>query len=184
MYFGEVLWKAAGFTEQNALLINVTLGANLILSTLLSMALVDRLGRRPLLLAGAAVMTAMLALLAAVFFLGAHHADGTLDLTSRQAIAILAAEHVYIFCFGASWGPVVWVLLGEMFPNRVRGSSLAVAAAAMWLTNFAVTVSFPPLLQWIGLGGAFALYAFFALASLAFVYRRVAETKGRTLEQM
>jgi len=184
MYFGEVLWKAAGFTEQNALLINVTLGANLIIATLVSMALVDRLGRRPLLLAGAAVMTTMLGLLAAVFFLGAHHADGTLDLSSHQAISILVAEHVYIFCFGASWGPVVWVLLGEMFPNRVRGSSLAVAAAAMWVTNFGITVSFPPLLQFVGLGGAFTLYAFFSLVSLWFVYRRVAETKGRTLEEM
>jgi SP family sugar:H+ symporter-like MFS transporter len=184
MYFGEVLWRAAGFSEQNALLINVTLGANLIVATLVSMTLVDRLGRRPLLLAGGAVMTAMLALLTAVFFLCARHADGTLALTSRQAMATLAAEHLYIFCFGASWGPVAWVLLGEMFPNRIRGSALAVAAAAMWVTNFTVTVSFPPLLAAVGLGGAFCLYATFALLSLWFVYRWVAETKGKTLEQM
>jgi SP family sugar:H+ symporter-like MFS transporter len=184
LYFGEVLWKAAGFTEQNALLINVTLGANLIISTLVSMTLVDRLGRRPLLLIGGVVMTVMLGVLAAVFFLCARHADSTLALTAHQAVATLLAEHFYIFCFGASWGPVVWVLLGEMFPNRIRGSALAVAASAMWVTNFAVTFTFPILLSLVGLGGAFAVYAFFSLLSVAFVYSRVAETKGRTLEEM
>ncbi len=184
LYFGEVLWKAAGFTEQNALLINVTLGANLIISTLFSMTLVDRLGRRPLLLAGGVVMTVMLGVLAAVFFLCARNADATLALTPHQAIATLLAEHLYIFCFGASWGPVVWVLLGEMFPNRIRGSALAVAASAMWITNFLVTFTFPILLSSVGLGGAFAVYAFFSLVSVAFVTSRVAETKGRTLEEM
>jgi SP family sugar:H+ symporter-like MFS transporter len=184
MYFGEVLWRTAGFTENRALVINVALGATLIVATLVSMALVDRIGRRPLLIWGAAVMTLMLALLAAVFLLSAHRTSTVLALTPGQAIATLTAEHIYIFCFGASWGPVVWVLLGEMFPNRVRGSALAVAAAAQWMTNFAVTMSFPWLLQTIGLGGSFVLYALAALGSVAFVWRRVAETKGKTLEEM
>jgi MFS transporter, SP family, sugar:H+ symporter len=184
MYFGEALWRAAGFTEQNALLVNVTLGATLIVSTLVSMALVDRVGRRPLLLAGGTVMTLMLGILTAVFFLGARNADGTLALTAWQARATLGAEHLYIFFFGASWGPVAWVLLGEMFPNRIRGTALAVAAGAMWVTNFLVTFTFPLLLSTIHLGGAFFLYAAFSLASLLFVRSYVSETKGRTLEQM
>jgi len=184
LYFGEVLWKAAGFSEQNALLINVTLGANLIVATLVSMTLVDRLGRRPLLLLGGSIMTAMLTILTLVFFLCARHPDGTLALTSREAAATMIAEHLFIFSFGASWGPVVWVLLGEMFPNRMRGSALAVAAGAMWVTNFIVTASSPRLLAAVGLGGAFTFYAFFSLISLWFVYRCVVETKGRTLEEM
>jgi len=129
-------------------------------------------------------MTLTLGLLAAVFLLSARGPGAVLALTPAQAMATLIAEHIYIFCFGASWGPVVWVLLGEIFPNRIRGAALAVASGAQWLTNFLVTVSFPPLLKAVGLGGAFCLYAFAALLSLIFVYRYVAETKGKTLEAM
>jgi SP family sugar:H+ symporter-like MFS transporter len=184
MYFGELLWHQAGFSEQNALLINVTIGANLILATLVSMALVDRVGRRPLLLTGGAIMTAMLAALMVIFFLSERRADGMLAPTHAQAVIALTAEHLYIFCFGASWGPVTWVLLGEMFPNRMRGSALAVAAAALWTANFVVTFTFPRLMEAVGLGGAFAVYAGFALLSVGFVHRLVPETRGRTLEQM
>ena len=184
MYFGEVLWHKAGFTEQNALLINVTLGANLIVATLVSMALVDRVGRRPLLLAGGVIMTAMLAALMVVFLLSDRRADGTLAPTQLQTVIALTAEHFYIFCFGATWGPVTWVLLGEMFPNRMRGAALAVAAAVLWVSNFLVTFSFPGLVEGVGLGGAFAIYAGFSLISVWFVGRAVPETRGRTLEQM
>ncbi len=184
MYFGEVLWHKAGFTEQNALLINVTLGANLIVATLVSMALVDHLGRRPLLLAGGVIMTAMLAVLMAVFLLSDRQAGGTLAPSPLQTVIALTAEHLYIFCFGATWGPVTWVLLGEMFPNRMRGAALAVAAAVLWVSNFLVTFSFPALVEGVGLGGAFAIYAGFSLVSVGFVRRSVPETRGRTLEQM
>ncbi len=184
MYFGEVLWRKAGFTEQNALLINVTLGANLIVATLVSMALVDRVGRRPLLLAGGVIMTLMLAVLMVVFLLSNRLADGTLAPSRLQMITALTAEHLYIFCFGATWGPVTWVLLGEMFPNRMRGAALAVAATVMWVANFAVTFSFPGLVEAVSLGGAFAVYAGFSLISVWFVRRFVPETRGRTLEQM
>ena len=184
MYFGEVLWHKAGFTEQNALLINVTLGANLIVATLVSMALVDRVGRRPLLLAGGVIMTLMLAVLMVVFLLSNRLADGTLAPSRLQMITALTAEHLYIFCFGATWGPVTWVLLGEMFPNRMRGAALAVAATVMWVANFAVTFSFPGLVEAVSLGGAFAVYAGFSLISVWFVRRFVPETRGRTLEQM
>ncbi len=184
MYFGELLWHKAGFSEENALLINVTLGSNLVIATLVSMALVDRVGRRPLLLTGGAIMTVMLAALMVIFRLSARHADGTLAPTQLQTVIALTAEHLYIFCFGASWGPVTWVLLGEMFPNRVRGSALAVAATVLWTANFAVTFTFPRLVEGVGLGGAFAVYAGFALVSVWFVHRFVAETRGRKLEQM
>jgi hypothetical protein len=83
-----------------------------------------------------------------------------------------------------SWGPVMWVLLGEMFPNRMRGAALAVSGATNWAANFAVTVTFLPLLSAVGLGGAYAVYALAAAISLPFVWRAVRETKGMTLEQM
>jgi hypothetical protein len=92
--------------------------------------------------------------------------------------------NLYIVAFAMSWGPVMWVLLGEMFPNRMRGAALAVSGATNWAANFAVTVTFLPLLTAVGLAGAYALYALAALVSLPFVWAIVRETRGKTLEQM
>src|SRR5882762_5315010 len=146
MYFGEYLWAAAGFSEQNGLLINVTLAAVLVVSTLVSMVLVDRIGRRPLLLAGSALMSSTLIILTAVFIFSAH-SHGVLVMTSAEAKITLVAEHLFIFAFGVSWGPVVWVLLGEMFPNRIRARGLAISAGTQWVTAFIVTTTFPGLLS-------------------------------------
>jgi hypothetical protein len=90
---------------------------------------------------------------------------------------------VFVFFFGFSWGPVVWVLLGEMFPNRIRAIALSVAAAAQWVANFLVSTTFPPLAAH-GLGIAYGIYAFFAVVSLFFVWRVVQETRGKELETM
>jgi MFS transporter, SP family, sugar:H+ symporter len=184
MYFGEYLWAAAGFSEQNGLLINVTLGAVLVVATLVSMVLVDRIGRRPLLLAGSAVMTTTLLVLAAVFIFSAHDVHGVLTLTSTQAQITLLAEHLFIFAFGVSWGPVVWVLLGEMFPNRIRAPALALGAGTQWVTAFLVTTSFPALLATVGLRGIFCIYTLASIAAYWTVIRHVPETKGVVLEDM
>src|SRR5699024_2804426 len=95
----------------------------------------------------------------------------------------LVAANLYVVFFGVSWGPVVWVLLGEMFPNRIRAIALAVAASAQWLANFAITATFPKLAE-IGLSFAYGLYAMFAFVSLLFVLGAVRETRGMELEQM
>jgi len=86
--------------------------------------------------------------------------------------------------FGMSWGPVVWVLLGEMFNNRIRGAALAVAASAQWIANFAITMSFPVLLGSVGLAGAYGLYAVSAFISIIFVIKYIKETRGVRLEAM
>jgi SP family sugar:H+ symporter-like MFS transporter len=96
----------------------------------------------------------------------------------------LIAANLYIFFFGASWGPVVWVLLGEMFNNRIRAAALAVAAASQWVANFLVSTTFPPLSSNLGLGIAYSLYACAAALSFVFVLRLIPETKGRELESM
>ena len=184
MYFGEYLWAAAGFTEEHGLLINVTLGAVLVVSTLVSMLLVDRVGRRWLLLGGSAVMSAMLIILSAVFILSARDLQGVLTMTSSEAQITLLAEHVFIFAFGMTWGPVVWVLLGEMFPNRIRAPALAISAGTQWVTAFIVTTTFPGLLATVGLKGIFCIYAAASLGAYFTVYRCVRETKGVVLEDM
>ncbi len=95
----------------------------------------------------------------------------------------LVAANVFVLVFALSWGVVVWVLLGEMFPNRIRAAALSVAAAAQWIATWLVTVSFPRLSEW-NLPLTYLGYAIFAALSFAFVTRFVRETKGRRLKEM
>ncbi len=183
-YYGEVLWRAAGFSEADALMINVIGGIINVASTLVAIALVDRWGRKPLLLTGSIGMAFFLGVLTVLFAFAKVGADGKLQLSGPAGIAALIAANAYIVCFGMSWGPVMWVMLGEMFPNQIRGAALSVAGLSQWLSNFAVTMTFPILLGSIGLGGAYGLYTAFAAASFFIVRAIVRETKGRTLEQM
>lgn len=183
-YYGEVLWRAAGFSEGDALKINVIGGFINITATLVAIALVDRLGRKPLLIIGSVLMSVFLGALAVIFSRAGVAADGTLALDSRSGTFALVAANLYIIGFGISWGPVVWVLLGEIFPNQFRGAALSVAGLAQWGANFLVTITFPVLLGGIGLGGAYGIYAAFAAFSAFYAWRSVRETKGRTLEEM
>jgi SP family sugar:H+ symporter-like MFS transporter len=183
-YYGAVLWEAAGASEQAALRINLLTGVVNILATFLAIGLVDRWGRKPLLLAGSIGMTVTLAAMAIVFGTAGTGAEGKPELGRAAAIIGLSAANLYIIAFGVSWGPVMWVLLGEMFPNRLRGAALAVSGSTNWIVNFVVTVTFLPLLKGAGLASAYGLYAGAAVISLLFVWRSVPETKGKTLEQM
>jgi MFS transporter, SP family, sugar:H+ symporter len=183
-YYGEVLWKAAGVTEQWALRINLLTGLVNILATIPAIVLVDRAGRKPLLLWGSLGMALTLGAMAAVFATAGTGPNGRPLLTHGAAVAGLAAANLYIVAFAMSWGPVMWVLLGEMFPARMRGAALAVSGATNWAANFLVTVTFLPLLGAAGLAGSYAIYAIAAAISLPFVWAAVRETKGKTLEQM
>ncbi|MGM0462964.1 MAG: sugar porter family MFS transporter [Fibrobacterota bacterium] len=183
-YYGAVLWKAAGFSEGNALLINVISGAVNIGSTLVAITLIDRIGRKPLLLFGSIGMAVFLSAVAILFETAGTQASGELSLSPGAGIAALLCANAYIFCFGVSWGPVMWVMLGEMFPNRFRGAALSVAGFIQWMANFTVTVTFPVLLAGLGLGGAYGFYALMALISVFFVYFLIRETKGKTFEEM
>ncbi|MBU3664938.1 MAG: sugar porter family MFS transporter [Chthoniobacterales bacterium] len=183
-YYGAVLWQAAGFSEARALMINVISGAVNIGSTLVAIALVDRLGRKPLLVFGSAGMAVMLGILAWIFASAGLDAAGRLQLPAREGTVALIAANAYIFCFGVSWGPVMWVMLGEMFSNQFRGAALSLSGFVQWMSNFAITITFPMLLAGFGLGGAYGLYTFFALLSGVFVVFLIRETKGKSLEEM
>jgi MFS transporter, SP family, sugar:H+ symporter len=182
-YYGAVLWQAVGFSEADALKINILSGAVSILACIVSILLIDRLGRRPLLLIGSAGMAVTLGTLAWCFA-QASFADGHLLLPAGVGTAALFAANAYVVFFNLSWGPVMWVMLGEMFPNQMRGSALAVAGAAQWTANFAVSSSFPWLSKNIGLPVTYGAYTAFALLSFLFVRRFVHETKGVELEAM
>lgn len=182
-YYGAVLWQAVGFSEGDALLINVISGAVSIGACLIAIALIDRIGRKPLLWAGSVGMALTLCLLAYAFST-ASMVDGKLALAGDMGVLALLAANAYVLFFNVSWGPVMWVMLGEMFPNQVRGSGLAVSGLFQWLANFAITMTFPIMLAGIGLAGAYGVYAFFAACSVVFVMKWVKETRGRELEQM
>jgi SP family sugar:H+ symporter-like MFS transporter len=183
-YYGEVLWRAAGFSESNALLQNVISGAVNIGSTFVAIALVDKWGRKPLLIFGSIGMTFTLAALAWIFGSSPLDEQGRLALTGSAGLSALIAANAYIFCFGVSWGPVMWVMLGEMFQNQFRGAALSVSGFVQWISNFAITMTFPILLGSFGLGGAYGLYTLFAAVSIVFVLKLVRETKGKPLEEM
>ncbi|WP_024891783.1 sugar porter family MFS transporter [Luteimonas huabeiensis] len=183
-YYGAVLWQAVGFSEGDALLINVLSGGLSIGACLVTIALIDRIGRKPLLWAGSVGMALSLAVVTAAFATGSLDADGRLLLPGRMGLLALVAANAYVVFFNMSWGPVMWVMLGEMFPNRIRGSGLAVAGLFQWSANFLVTMTFPMLLAGIGLAATYGIYAAFAVASVFFVLKFVHETRGRELEQM
>lgn len=183
-YYGSVLWQSAGFSENDALLTNVITGAVSIAACFVATSLVDRAGRKPLLLAGSIGMTVTLGIMAYVFATSAISADGKLQLTHQSGLIALIAANAYVFFFNVSWGPVMWVMLGEMFPNQIRGSSLAVSGFAQWIANFGITMTFPIMLSGIGLGGAYSFYAVCSLISIFFIVKYVKETKGLELEEM
>jgi MFS transporter, SP family, sugar:H+ symporter len=112
-------------------------------TTFVAIASVDRFGRKPLLLIGAAGMAVSLAALAVIFGTAPNAGNGDPDLGSLAGVAALVSANLFVVFFGMSWGPVVWVLLGEMFPNRIRAIALSVAAAAQWVANFAVSNDLP-----------------------------------------
>jgi SP family sugar:H+ symporter-like MFS transporter len=96
----------------------------------------------------------------------------------------LISANLYVVFFNFSWGPVMWVMLGEMFPNQIRGSGLAVSGAFQWTANFLISVSFPVAAKYIGLPITYGFYTACAFASIVFVVKMVHETRGRELEEM
>lgn len=182
-YYSSALWHSVGFTESEALYITTITGVVNIVTTLVAIALVDRFGRRPLLLAGSVGMALTLGTLCYIFAT-TPLVNGAPQLQGGAGQAALVAANLYVFCFGFSWGPLVWVLLGEMFNNRVRAMALALGCAVNWIANFIVSTSFPEIMEFFGLGVAYGLYTAASALSFVFVYFLLRETKGVELEDM
>lgn len=186
-YYSNVLWQAVGFSESDSFQITVITAVTNIVTTLIAIATVDRFGRRPLLLVGSVGMAVSLGVMAVVFGVAKTTTDAsgavTPVLEGAQGPIALVAANIFVVAFGMSWGPVVWVLLGEAFPNRIRAAALAVAAGAQWVANWAITVSFPKMKD-ISLAMSYGFYAVCAVLSLIFVIKFVRETKGKELEDM
>ena len=182
-YYSSVLWRSVGFSERGSLLITVITSVTNILTTFIAIAFIDRIGRKPLLLIGSLGMALTLGTMAIVFGTAPLDASGAPVLRGAAGPVALLAANLYVVFFGCSWGPVVWVLLGEMFPNSIRAVALSVAAAAQWIANFIVSTTFPSLKE-AGLGLAYGLYTTAAVLSLLFVLIFLRETRGKELEAM
>ncbi len=178
-YYSTSLWNSVGMT--NSALISVVTSITNVLVTFVAIFLVDRLGRKPILLTGSAAMAASLGLMA-ISFLFAEGSGADVTLPDPWGAIALVAANLFVIGFGASWGPLVWVLLGEIFPSRIRAKALGVAAGAQWIANFLITMTFPAMAGW-SLPLTYGMYAAFAALSFVFVLWRIPETKGMALEQ-
>ncbi|MET7525049.1 sugar porter family MFS transporter [Streptomyces sp. NPDC005248] len=178
-YYSATLWQSVGIDPTDSFFWSFTTSIVNIIGTVIAMVLVDRIGRKPLALAGSVGMAIALAFEAWAF--SADLVNG--KLPTAQGVVALIAAHVFVLFFALSWGVVVWVFLGEMFPNRIRAAALGVAASAQWIANWAITASFPSLADW-NLSGTYIIYTCFAVLSIPFVLKFVKETKGKALEEM
>ncbi|WP_067723544.1 sugar porter family MFS transporter [Nocardia yamanashiensis] len=182
-YYSSTLWQSVGIDPTSSFFYSFTTSIINIFGTVIAMTLVDRIGRKPLALIGSTGMAVSLAAEAWAFSAKTIDADGAVHLPNAQGLTALIAAHCFVLFFALSWGVVVWVLLGEMFPNRIRAAALGVAASAQWIANWVITASFPSLSDW-NLSGTYVIYTAFALLSIPFVLKFVPETKGKALEEM
>jgi sugar porter (SP) family MFS transporter len=180
IYYAPTTLTNVGYSDQAAIYANIVIGLLNVAMTVVAIRLVDRIGRKPLLLAGLVGMVASLAVLGlALSIMSEPKSPG-----DPAAVITLVCLATFIASFAATWGPVVWVMLPEVLPLSVRGAALGVAVCLQWLANFAVSQSFPPMIDAWGAGTVFLGYAVIGCIAAVFVVRFVTETKGRSLEEI
>ncbi|KQO60272.1 sugar porter family MFS transporter [Curtobacterium sp. Leaf261] len=182
-YYSTTLWQAVGFKASDSFLISTISSVINVVVTFVAIFLVDKVGRRPLLISGSAGMFISLLMVAIAFSQSVPGANGDPSLPGAWGTIALVFANLFVVSFGATWGPLMWVLLGEMFPNKIRATALGIGSAANWVANFIVTITFPALSQF-NLTVTYGIYALFALISFFFILAKIPETKGRSLEEM
>jgi len=173
MYYAPEIFKEAGAGTDASLIQTILVGLINFLFTILAIWLIDKVGRKALLLIGSASMAVCLAVIGFAFQSG-----------EPSGMLILVFILLYVASFAVSFGPVVWVLISEIFPNHVRGKVTAISSMALWAADYVVSQSFPPLLGSIGPSSTFWIFGAMSLIALIFTWRLVPETKGRSLEEM
>lgn len=182
-YYSTTLWRSVGFTEDQSFTTSVITAVINVVMTFVAILFVDRIGRRKLLMAGSVGMFVGL-VMASVAFSQATGSGDDVSLPAPWGAIALVGANLFVIFFASTWGPIMWVMLGEMFPNRMRAMALGIGTAANWIANFAVTLAFPPLTSSVGLWAIYAGFAVFAGLSFLFVKTKINETKGMELEDM
>jgi sugar porter (SP) family MFS transporter len=170
--YAEEIFRAAGYDISSVLKNIAWTGSVNLVFTFVALGTVDRVGRRPLMLLGAAGLAVI------YVAMGLCYAKGV------QGLPVLLLVLAAIGCYAMSLAPVTWVVISEIFPNRIRGAAMSVAVMALWIACFILTYSFPMLNAKLGSAGTFWLYAGICVAGLAFIFFKLPETKGKTLEQI
>ncbi|MEU4465897.1 sugar porter family MFS transporter [Streptomyces sp. NPDC024017] len=176
MYYGTQILTDAGFAADSALTANIANGVISVLATFVGIWLLGRVPRRPMLMAGQVGTTTALLLIGVVSLV--------LPSGDPRAFAVLAMTVTFLAFQQGAISPVTWLMLSEIFPMRLRGFGMGVAAVVLWLTNFVIGLVFPSLVSGIGISNTFFLFVVAGVLSLTFVQRYVPETKGRTLETL
>ena len=176
IYFAPSILQATGFDASAAILGTVGVGIMNTLMTVVAIVLLDRVGRRVLLLVGLVGMTVSLGTLGLIYLL--------IGLSGVVGYAALACVTVYVACFAFSLGPIVWLMMSEIFPLQVRGSAMSVATIALWVSNIVVALTFLSMIERFGNTATFWLYGLICAAAWVFVYLLVPETKERSLEEI
>lgn len=171
LYYAPRIFRSMGATGDVSMIQTVVMGIVNIIFTVVAIFTVDKVGRRPLLIVGSVGMMIGMAALSILSF------------TNAIGVAALVFIIIYTASFMMSWGPICWVLISEIFPNTIRSQAVAIAVAAQWISNFAVSATFPSLSGW-SVGATYAIYALMSLLSAVFVWKWVPETKGKSLEEM
>jgi SP family arabinose:H+ symporter-like MFS transporter len=173
IYYGPTILEGAGFKLENALQFQVAIGIINFVFTIIALWKIDRWGRRPLLIGGIATVFACLLIIALIFTYG--YASG---------IWIVIMLCIYMAGLALSINAVIWILTGEIFPNRLRGRAMSIVTFTNWAFNFLTAFLFPWYVAQIGMGGGFFTFAAFCLAATLFFYQFVPETKGESLEKI
>ncbi len=173
MYYAPKIFANVGDSNNSALLQTIAIGCTNVIFTLVAMALIDRFGRKLLIMIGSFGMMSMLLGLSVLYF-----------LKQTSGIMVLVFILGYIAFFGSSLGPAVWVVIAELFPNRLRSKGMAVAIVALWISCTLVAITFPVMLEKLSGGITFLIFAVICLANLLYVWKYVPETKEKTLEEL
>jgi SP family sugar:H+ symporter-like MFS transporter len=181
-YYSSILWQSVGINQASSLLISLSTSIVNIIGTIVAILLIDRIGRKPLALIGSVGMAISLGLAAWAF--SAKRGSGShITIPHTDGLIALVAAHGFVFFFAVSWGVILWVMIGEMFPSAIRATAISVATMFNWIANWVVTETFPRLSDW-NLSGTYMLYTGFAVLSFFFIAAFVRETNGRELSDM
>ena len=171
LYYAPRIFESMGAAKDSSMLQTIIMGLVNVIFTVIAILTVDRWGRKPLLIVGSIGM--------AIGMFGV----ASMAFSNIIGIGTLVFIIIYTASFMMSWGPICWVLISEIFPNKIRGRAVAIAVAAQWAANYFISSTYPMMMEYSG-GLTYGFYGLMSVLSALFVWKMVPETKGKTLEQM